>query len=305
MCLGALATQTGGSITRPASYCGVYSLKPTHGRVSVDGVLPLAPSLDHIGVMANCVRDLALLFQTIAGIDPYDPASADKPVPDFTWSFPEPPDPQRVALLGGLFHDRAEPAIRDSLAALVQRITGIGGLATTDRHETVPVNVLETSRVALPAEVGEVTARHHTVMAVEAAAYHGPRFVRHPDDYPPKIASLLREGLETPGPDYAACRTHQEQSSRLCDQLFDHFHALLTPATTGAAPSAETTGSPAFNSPWSYTGLPTVSVPFAWAAEGLPLALQLIGRRWSEEELLAIAVDWEVAARFERRPPPL
>ncbi|MCI0704838.1 MAG: amidase, partial [Planctomycetia bacterium] len=69
MCLGALASQTGGSITRPASYCGVYSLKPTYGRVSVDGVLPLAPSMDHVGVMANCVRDLAILFQAIAGPD--------------------------------------------------------------------------------------------------------------------------------------------------------------------------------------------------------------------------------------------
>src|SRR2546423_11282166 len=69
MCLGALASQTGGSITRPASYCGVCSIKPTHGLVSVDGVMPLAPSLDHIGVMANCVRDLALVLQVIAGTD--------------------------------------------------------------------------------------------------------------------------------------------------------------------------------------------------------------------------------------------
>src|SRR5204863_8664131 len=82
MCLGALATQTGGSITRPASYCGVYSLKPTYGRVSVDGVMPLAPSMDHVGCMANCVRDLAILFQTIAGPDDRDPEAAADPVPD-------------------------------------------------------------------------------------------------------------------------------------------------------------------------------------------------------------------------------
>ena len=81
MCLGALGTQTGGSITRPASYCGVCSIKPTYGRVSVDGVLPLAPSMDHVGAMANCVRDLAILFQAIAGTgSTSDPAA--RPIPD-------------------------------------------------------------------------------------------------------------------------------------------------------------------------------------------------------------------------------
>src|SRR3954468_20117419 len=82
MCLAALGTQTGGSITRPASYCGVYGLKPSYGRVSVDGVLPLAPSLDHVGALANCVRDLAMVFQAVAGPDDRDPASADYTIPD-------------------------------------------------------------------------------------------------------------------------------------------------------------------------------------------------------------------------------
>lgn len=304
MCLGALGTQTGGSVTRPASFCGVCSLKPTHGRISVDGVLPFAPSLDHVGVMANCVRDLAILFEVVAGTDPRDPSSADKSVPDFTWSFPDPPDPQRVAVLGGLFYDRAEPTIRGELAALVQRITGIGGLATTDQHETVPTNVLETSRVALPAVFNEVTARHLTVMAVEAAAYHCSRFVRHPEDYPPKITWLIQLGLGMSASEYAACKAHQAELSKLCDLVLNHFHALLTPATSGPAPTPETTGNPLFNSPWSYTGLPTISIPYGWTADGLPLALQLIGRRWGEEELLAIGADWE-RVRFEPRPLPL
>src|SRR5262245_4867483 len=94
MCLGALASQTGGSITRPASYCGVYSLKPTYGRVSVDGVLPLAPSMDHVGAMANCVRDVATLFRTIAGADERDPGSRKQLVPDpFGERYDMPRDP--------------------------------------------------------------------------------------------------------------------------------------------------------------------------------------------------------------------
>ena len=84
MCLGALGSQTGGSITRPAAYCGVAGLKPTYGRVSLAGVVPLAASMDHPGPMARCVRDLAILLQVIAGPDPLDPSAADAPVPDYT-----------------------------------------------------------------------------------------------------------------------------------------------------------------------------------------------------------------------------
>ncbi|MDY3555044.1 amidase [Gemmata sp. JC717] len=304
MCLGALATQTGGSITRPASYCGVYSLKPTHSRVSVDGVLPLAPSLDHIGVMANCVNGLAWIFETIAGRDPRDPASAGERVPDLTYAPLTSPDPQRIAVLGGMFHERTAPVLREQIASHVRTREGIGGLATTT-HGTVPIDVMKSFGTPLPAEFGEVTRRHTTVMAVEAAAYHAPRLARYPDDYPPNVTALLREGLNTPAPEYANCKAHQERLSRLCDALFDHYDALLTPATTGAAPTSETTGNPVFNSPWSYVGLPTVSLPFAWSPEGLPLSVQLIGPRFGEAQLFGVAARWEADIAFERRPLPL
>ena len=305
MCLGALASQTGGSITRPASYCGVYSLKPTHGRVSVGGVLPLAPSMDHVGVMANCVHGLAWIFEAIAGRDPHDPASASNRVPDLTHAPLLPPDPQRIGLLGGIFLERAESTIREKLVALARKLEGFGGLATTADQKTIPINVVEVSASALPAEFGEVTRRHNTVMAVEAAAYHTARFARYPEDYPPCITALLREGLNTPAPAYANCKAHQERMSILCDDLFDHFHALLTPATTGPAPTSETTGNPAFNSPWSYTGLPTVSLPFAWSSDGMPLALQLTGSRFGEQQLFGVAARWEADIAFERRALPL
>ena len=305
MCLGALASQTGGSITRPASYCGVYSIKPTYGRASVDGVLPLAPSMDHVGAMANCVQGLAWIFGVIAGHDPRDPASANNRVPDFTYAPIVPPDPQRVAILGGMFHQRAEPAFREQLVTFARKIAGFGGLASTTDGKSIPINVLEVSDLALPAEFGEVSHRHNTVMAVEAAAYHAPRFARHPEDYPYHITTLIRDGLNTPAPVYADCKAHQEQVSRLCDGLFGHVHALLTPATPGPAPTSETTGPPVFNSPWSYTGLPTISLPFGWSPDGLPLALQLIGPRFGEAQLFGIAARWEADIRFERRPLPL
>src|SRR6266478_6381486 len=109
MCLGALGSQTGGSITRPASYCGVAGLKPTFGRVSCDGVVPLAPSMDHVGPIAGCIRDLAILLQVIAGPDLRDPNCVHLPVPDFNLLINQQESPPRLAKVRGLFQERAAP----------------------------------------------------------------------------------------------------------------------------------------------------------------------------------------------------
>jgi aspartyl-tRNA(Asn)/glutamyl-tRNA(Gln) amidotransferase subunit A len=283
MCPAALGSQTGGSITRPAAYCGVAGCKPTWGRVSVAGVVPLAPSMDHVGPIAGCVRDLALLLQVLAGPDPYDPACAARPVPDYVAALARPAAP-RLGRLRGLFEERAEGPVR----SLMDEVAAALG----------PVR-----DVALPAEFAEVPARHRTVMAVEAAAFHGPRLRRHPDDYGPRIRELLEEGLACPAPEYARCKDHQRALAAAMTTCLDEVDALLTPATTGPAPAADTTGDPAFNAPWSYTGLPTVSIPAGWTREGLPLAIQLVGRPWGEAELLAVAAWCEERLAVPRREP--
>jgi aspartyl-tRNA(Asn)/glutamyl-tRNA(Gln) amidotransferase subunit A len=288
MCLGALASQTGGSTTRPAAYCGVASCKPTFGRVSVAGVLPLAPSMDHVGPMARSVRDLAILLQTIAGPDPHDPACSGRPVPDLVAALAGPRPAPRLGRVAGLFHDLAEPTVRALMAEVTERLRR-GGARLTD--------------VALPAGFAEVLIRHRTVMAVEAAHYHESRLRRHPDDYGPKIRSLLEEGLACPSPEYARCKEHQRRLSDDVAACLGEVDALLTPATTSAAPGAETTGDPAFNSPWSYTGLPTVSLPAGWSTKGLPLAIQLVGRPWAEADLLAVAAWCEDVLAVEPRDP--
>jgi aspartyl-tRNA(Asn)/glutamyl-tRNA(Gln) amidotransferase subunit A len=287
MCPGALGSQTGGSITRPASYCGVAGCKPTWGRVSVAGVVPLAPSMDHVGPIAGCVRDLAILLQALAGPDPYDPTCAPRPVPDYLAALVRPPAPPRLGRLRGLFEERAEEPMRalmDEASAVLARGTRVGD-------------------VALPAGFAEVIARHRTVMAVEAAAFHGERLRRYPDDYEPRIRGLLEEGLACPAPEYARCKEHQRALSAAAEACLHDVDALLTPATTGPAPAADTTGDPAFNSPWSYTGLPTVSLPAGWTREGLPLAIQLVGRPGGEAELLAAAAWCQELLAAERRWP--
>jgi Asp-tRNA(Asn)/Glu-tRNA(Gln) amidotransferase A subunit family amidase len=294
-CLGALGSQTGGSITRPASYCGLAGCKPTFGRVSTHGVVPLAPSMDHPGPLARCVRDLAVLLQAIAGPDPLAPVadapgSPIRPVPDWTAALRGPQRPPRLGRLRGLFESRAE--------SVMQRCVD----QASERLRTRGAEVVE---VALPAGFAEVVERHRVVMAVEGAAFHGERLRRHPDDYGPCITALLEEGLACPAPEYARCKAHQEQLRHDLLSCLEGVDVLLTPATTGPAPDAGTTGDPAFNAPWSYVGYPTVSFPVGKSPEGLPLCLQLAGRPWDEGTLFAAAAWCEDVLETDLGEPPL
>jgi aspartyl-tRNA(Asn)/glutamyl-tRNA(Gln) amidotransferase subunit A len=280
MCFGALGSQTGGSITRPASYCGVPGCKPTYGRVSADGVVPLAHSMDHPGPIARSVRDLALLLQAIAGPDPLDPACVDRPAPDYLAALAASPRPPRLGRLRGLFHDLAEPSVRTMMENVSEKLRARGA------------TIID---VALPGSFSEVLARHRTVMAVESLSYHEPRLRRHSEDYLPNFRSLLEEGVGTPAAEYARCKEHQKLLRQEMLACFDGVDALLAPATTSPAPAADSTGNPAFNSPWSYTGLPVVSVPSGMSPERLPLAIQLAGPPWSEAELFRAAAWCESA----------
>jgi Asp-tRNA(Asn)/Glu-tRNA(Gln) amidotransferase A subunit family amidase len=276
MCLGALGSQTGGSITRPASYCGVAGLKPSYGAVSCAGVMPLAPSMDHPGPIARSVQDLAILFEAIGDARDWTPPPAG-------WT----------PLLGhvrGLFVDLAEPSVRAAMPAVLEKLQAAGATVR---------------EIGLPARFAEVLPRHRTIMAVEAAAFHRDRLARHPDDYLPKIRGLLEEGFVCPAPEYARCREHQQQLTADMAGCFAEADVLVTPATTGPAPDTSTTGNPAFNSPWSYTGLPTVSLPTGQFVEGLPLAIQLVGAHGAETELLAAAAWCERALGIPPLTPPL
>lgn len=289
MCLGAIGSQTGGSITRPASFCGVAGCKPTYGRVSLTGVVPLAYSMDHPGPMARTIGDLALLLQFMSGPDPLDPVCSPRSVPDYLELLGSQQRP-RLGLLRGPFEDLADSSMR-TLMENVKRIL------SDDGAKILPV--------ALPPSFSEVIPRHRTVMAVEAASFHRERLQEHPDDYLPNIRSLLKEGLNCPAPEYARCKEHQKRLYQEMQNCFDGVDALLCPATRGAAPDAATTGDPAFNSPWSYTGLPVVSIPAGFTEDGMPLAIQLVGAPWQEANLFATAALCERAIGLEISEPKL
>ena len=183
MCLAALGSQTGGSITRPASYCGVAGLKPTYDLVSTDGVVPLAASMDHVGPMARCVRDLALVLRAVTGPALLDPGVLD--------AFPPIDDKElrpanwwpRLGRLRGMFEDRAVPAMKQALDEACDRLNSQGA---TIRDMT------------LPSAFAEVTERHRIVMAVEAAAFHEPRCAVTRTTTPRTSARCSKRGLRVP-----------------------------------------------------------------------------------------------------------
>ena len=287
MCLGALGSQTGGSITRPASYCGIWGCKPSYGRFCLEGIMPLAHSMDHPGPMGRCVEDLRLLLEAMTPAKDL-PGNVGMP-PKLTEADASKPKP-RFGLVGGLFAAKADQAVRAMMQVVSARLIQQGALV---KEQT------------LPPLFAEVTPRHRMVMAVEAAQFHETRLRRHPDDYRPRIRELVEEGLACSGPEYARSKQHQANLKEDMVGCLQGFDALLTPATTCAAPAAQTTGNPEFNSPWSYTGLPTVSLPTGQFVDGLPLCIQLVGGHCRDGELLQTAAWCEKALGSKPLTPPL
>jgi aspartyl-tRNA(Asn)/glutamyl-tRNA(Gln) amidotransferase subunit A len=279
MCFAALGSQTGGSITRPASYCGVAGLKPTFGRISLEGVVPFSKSLDHAGVLAGCVSDLEISYRPMAwtGQGP-TPAEFTKPVR------------KRLGLPGGVFDQRVEPVVRDAMNRLIVSLRQKGW---------------QIDAQPLPPAAAEIVKYHRQIMSAESAQFHRERLQRYPDDYPTKITELLREGLSFSAMDILNAQRHQADLRLEVREYFPSaIAAYLAPATQDPPPDTSTTGPNTFQAPWSYMGLPTVSLPFAWTDDGLPLCVQLAGNHWSEDELLATAMELEKDIGFERREVP-
>ncbi|HJT34617.1 MAG TPA: amidase [Pirellulales bacterium] len=280
MCLGAVGSQTGGSITRPASYCGVAGCKPTYGRAPLTGIVPLSFHLDHPGPIAKTVTDLALLLNCLAGYDASDPVSVERPAPDYA-AAPDQPAVPRLGVLEDFFMTGAAPAVAEVTRSALERLRAAGAAVRA---------------VSLPPEFADVLSLHRRVMAVEAADYHRATYREHAGQYGPNIAALIEEGLATSAIDYAAALVHQQRLRRAMLTCFADVDVLVTPATTDTAPGIKITGDPKFNSPWSYTGYPTISFPCGLADDGLPLSLQLIGRPWQEPQLFAAAAWCEQIA---------
>jgi Asp-tRNA(Asn)/Glu-tRNA(Gln) amidotransferase A subunit family amidase len=286
MCLGSFGTQTGGSIIRPAAFCGAVGFKPSRERISTTGIVPFAPSLDTPGPFARSVEGVRRLA-----------FAARRPLNVLlSGSFPLsrhylPGFHPRIARLRGPFDDRVDPTMTRAVDQAADRLENSGA---------------EVTEVELPAHFADFHRAHRVVMAAEAAAEHGARLAEHPDDYPPRITELVIEGRSILASDYIRARSflRTDKDSRLAtseilDQLglLTDFNAFLMPAAIGAAPDLSTTGDPIFNSTWTYLDFPAVSLPIDLDSEGMPLAAQLLARTSCDEALLDLAAWCEKALR--------
>jgi aspartyl-tRNA(Asn)/glutamyl-tRNA(Gln) amidotransferase subunit A len=286
MCVAAIGSQTGGSITRPASFCGVAGFKPTHGRVSCAGVVPISVHLDHPGPIARRVADLAQILTAIAGPDDDDPWCRGVPADDFARRLDREGAPT-LGIIEEFLFSEAHAHVRDVVRNALGRLAGAGAAIAAVRP---------------PPTFAGLHEHHRRIMAVDAAVYHRPNFPARRAAYGPQFQKLLDEGHAAGALDFAASLQHQALFRREMEWTAEKVDALVTPATVTTAPTRETTGDPRFNSPFSYCGLPTVSIPCGLTEDALPVALQLAASPWREAELLSVAAWSERILAFRELP---
>jgi Asp-tRNA(Asn)/Glu-tRNA(Gln) amidotransferase A subunit family amidase len=276
---GAIGSQTNGSVIRPAAFCGVVGFKPTHGLIPRSGMLLLSRTLDHVGVFARTVEDAALLAATLAGFDEEDPDTRPLACPPLAAvAASEPPLPPRLAFVRSPVWERAEPDTRQAFTELVE---ALGETAV----EVDPGAGFE-----------RAFGMHRTIMEVEMA--HNLR--RDYDKGGAQLSAALREQIERgrghAAVDYMAAVAGISSLNTALDPLFDEFDAILTPAAPGEAPRGlQTTGDASFCTLWTYLGTPAITLPLLQSAAGMPLGVQLVGRRDGDARLLRTA-RWLVAA---------
>jgi aspartyl-tRNA(Asn)/glutamyl-tRNA(Gln) amidotransferase subunit A len=296
LCLGALGSDTGGSIRIPASLCGIVGLKPTYGRVSLRGVIPLSWNLDHAGPMSRNVLDVALLLGVIAGYDPQDPSSRLAPLKDDFNHIEGNVSDWRIALADDDHFNQAEPEVRQ----IVHQAAGVF------EQLGARVNRVEFPDARLAAQTNLLMVRS------DAAAFHQQRLQEQPTDFGTDVLLRLQQGAAFTSTEYILARRTQTVLRRQFDEFFDQYDLLLTPTTPTAAPLIE--GPDAieqartltrFTSPFNLTGLPALSVPCGFTAMGLPVGLQIVGRPWAEAKLLSAAYAYEQATAWHLRKPSL
>ncbi len=295
MCFGAMGSDTGGSIREPASFCGVSGLKPTYGRVSVRGVVPLSWSLDHVGPICRTAADTALMLEAIAGYDALDINCVDWPVERYTQAMSAKTATLKIGVVRRTFFDQLDPQVGGAINAALDVI---GKLTAGVRDADLP------SYKTLP------------VVAVEAYAYHTPYVMKTPELYQPSTLARLRGGATISAPAYAERRRELDRLRREVGAVFSSVDLLVTPAApmvavTIADGAREETPPPGGVSPllrntqpFDIFGLPAISIPCGFTREGLPIGLQISGPRFGESRVLALAHAYQQATSWHTRRPP-
>ena len=280
MCYAAIGTDTAGSIRVPAALCGCVGLKPTYGRVSARGVIPLSWSLDHVGPLAATVADAAVVLQAIAGYDAVEVGSANVPVKDYVSSLREPVNGLRIGIPRAYFYDDLDDEVR----AAVEQAVGV--------IETLVAEIREVF-IAVPTD--------RVVQTAESFAYHSENIARTPELYQPETLRRIRYGENISAAEYIQRRRELDEERHRAHDIFADVDLLITPTTPIPAPAiADLKKDPEAlrpaeltllrnTRPFNVWGLPAISVPCGFTKSGLPIGLQFAGPRWREDLVLRLA----------------
>jgi aspartyl-tRNA(Asn)/glutamyl-tRNA(Gln) amidotransferase subunit A len=290
----AIGTDTAGSVRMPAAYCGVVGLKPTYGRVSARGVIPLSWSLDHVGPIANSVYDAAIILQVLAGYDADDPASIDTPVPDFTATLDHLPPKLRIGVPRAHFFDDLHPEVAAAIEKAIQLFRDLHA----EIHEV---------KLDVPTD--------RTLSSAESYAYHEPFVASSPNLYQPATLARIQSGAKTSAAAALRARRELEAARHSIRKVFDEVDILLTPTVPIPPPKIDDLKAhpedlrPAEllmlrnTRPFNVWGIPAISIPCGFTSDNLPIGLQLTAPPWREDLLLQVAQAYEQATDWHTRSP--
>lgn len=296
MALGALGTDTGGSIRIPASLCGVVGFKPTFGRVSVRGVLPLSWNLDHVGPLTKCVKDAALMLQIISVYDPVDPASIKMLSGDYLGHLMDGVEKRKIALGVGEFVEAADLEI---LEAVRQAASVFEAMGCKVREANV-------------SWLREAALANGLMTQADGAAIHRDRLKEHPEMFGEDVRRRLENGMKISSTDYILARRTQAEIRKRFEQFFEDNDFLILPTTPIAAPTID--GHDAveqagrltrFTAPFNLAGLPALSLPCGFTKEGLPIGLQIVSRALADAKVLNLGYAFEQATKWHTRFPDI
>ena len=270
----ALGSQTNGSIIRPAAFCGVYGFKPSFGLVPRGGVLRLSQALDHVGVLARSLEDIALVTECIAGFDENDsdtqPPRAQPPLSAVLGQ--EPPLPPKLALVRTPFWGRIDADARAAFEELEQALGEQG------------------QPFELPASAAQAIDWHRTIFEADLAANFEREFEQGAEKLSASLRGQIERGRQVLAVDYRKALARIEILNEGFEPLFENVDAIVTPAVPGTAPKGlDSTGDPLLATLWTYCGMPALSLPLARGENGLPLGVQLVGARGDDARLLRTA----------------
>lgn len=300
LCVFSLGTDTGGSVRIPAALCGVTGLKPTYGRVSRHGVLPLAWSLDHVGPMARSALDVALVLRAIAGRDPLDDSSSDAPVPDYASALRGDVRGLRVGVPWSVVRDSVEPDVLTLFRAALDTFAGLGASVREVAIPRLPLSKSLFSSIVLP----ESVSAHERYLATRA------------DDYGADVRARLEAGLLLPAARYLRAQRIRRLLQADFSAALAQADVIMTPTCPIAAPriGEETVRVgereenvtdilTLFTRPINLVGLPAVSTPCGFTGASLPVGLQIVGKAFHEATVLGVAHAYERATAWSERHP--